>query len=407
MAAEKETVKKEIETAVDQAREDLIQLSHSIHDNPELGFQEHKAVEFISSFLGKYGIQTESGYCGIPTALKAERKIGTGGPVIAFLAEYDALPGIGHGCGHNVIAACGAGAFLGLLKVMEQNQIAGEVKLIGTPAEEGGAGKAILLERGGFEGVEFALMMHPTGGGEKYNYINRGGRASSSLEVSFTGKAAHSSVPALGINALNAVISVFNQIDMLRPVFEVQDNVNGVILEGGVAANIIPELARAEFCVRAETKKRLLELVELIKGCIRRAESLTGAKASIKERPVYAERYPCLPVCMAFQGNMERLGIKMCLPEPGKLFGSSDIGNVSIKIPAIHDYLSITDDESIRAHSAQYAAAAVLPQADEICVKGAKGLAMTGLDLLLDERLREEAKAYHQSVVPDYYKAGC
>ena len=174
-----------------------------------------------------------------------------------------------------------------------------------------------------------------------------------------------------------------------------------------MAANISPELARAEFCVRAETKKRLLELVELIKGCIRRAESLTGAKASIKERPVYAERYPCLPVCMAFQGNMERLGIKMCLPEPGKLFGSSDIGNVSIKIPAIHDYLSITDDESIRAHSAQYAAAAVLPQADEICVKGAKGLAMTGLDLLLDERLRQDAKAYHQSVIPDYYKAGC
>lgn len=134
----------------------------------------------------------------------------------------------------------------------------------------------LMLERGGFDGVDFALMMHPTGGGEAYNYMNRGGRASGSVTVSFHGKAAHSSTPASGINALNAAISVFNQIDMLRPAFQIQDNINGVILDGGTAGNIIPEFSRCEFCIRAETMKRAEELIGLIKGCVKRAEELTA-----------------------------------------------------------------------------------------------------------------------------------
>ena len=331
-------------------------------------------------------------------------KKGTGkGPVVAFLAEYDALRGVGHGCGHNVIATCASGAFASLAKIFVEMGIAGEVRIIGTPAEEGGAGKAIMLERGGFDGVDFALMIHPTCGGESRNYINRNGRASGSLTISFTGQSAHSSAPATGINALTAAISVFNQIDMLRPLFETEDNVNGVILEGGTASNVIPGFSKSEFCIRAATMKRIDELQNMIIGCAKRAESLPGAKVQIQSEPMYAERYQCLPICEDFKENMARVGISMCLPDPKLLFGSSDIGNVSIKIPAIHDYLSITDEE-IPAHSKEYAKAAAEPAADEICIKGAQGLAMTGLDLLLDESLRQAAAEYHEKVVPDFYK---
>ena len=149
--------------------------------------------------------------------------------------------------------------------------------------------------------------------------------------------------------------------------------------------------------------KRIDELQNMIIGCAKRAESLTGAKVRIESEPIYAERYPCLPICEDFKENMARVGISMCLPDPKLLFGSSDIGNVSIKIPAIHDYLSITDEE-IPAHSKEYAKAAAEPAADEICIKGAQGLAMTGLDLLLDESLRQAAAEYHEKVVPDFYK---
>lgn len=394
--------KKAVSDTIDSLQDGLIGLSHKIHGNPELGFEEYKAVEAIEAFLKGRGLEMERYYCRLPTAFRVVKKGRNRGPVIAFLAEYDALRGVGHGCGHNIIAACATGAFLGLASLMDRYD--GEIWLLGTPAEEGGAGKVLMLERGGFDGVDFALMMHPTEGGEKRNYINRGGRASGSVTVSFKGRAAHSSAPAEGINALNAAISVFNQIDMLRPTFQVQDNINGVILEGGTAGNIIPEFSKCEFCLRAETMKRAGELIRLVEGCVKRAEELTGARAQVEREPIYAERYPCLPLCRAFKENMETLGIRMCYPKPGELFGSSDIGNVSIRIPAIHDYLSITDDLSIKAHSTGFARAAAGPGADRVCILGAKGLAMTGIDILGDEALRTESTAYHRETVPAFYK---
>lgn len=387
---------------IDSMTDGLIGLSHDIHQHPEIGFKEFHAVDAIESFLKEQGMEMERDYCQLPTAFRVVKKGRGNGPVVAFLAEYDALRGVGHGCGHNIIATCAVGAFLGLASRMEQYD--GELWLLGTPAEEGGAGKVLMLERGGFDGVDFALMMHPTEGGEEKNYINRGGRACGSVTVSFYGKAAHSSTPASGVNALSAAISVFNQIDMVRPTFQVQDNINGVILEGGVAGNIIPEFSKCEFCIRAETMKRAQELNDLIMGCIRRAEELTGARAVIETDPIYAERYPCLPLCEAFKENMGALGVRMCYPKPGELFGSSDIGNVSIRIPAIHDYLSITDDLSIEAHSTEFARVAAEPKADRVCILGAKGLAMTGLDILENRSLREESIAYHEKTVPAFYR---
>lgn len=396
MDQQKEIIVKKI----DSISENLIKLSHNIHKNPETSFTEYKAVGFISELLRRYGFDVKEKYCGIDTSFKAVKKGKNGGPKISFLAEYDALRGIGHGCGHNIISACAVGAFIGLSEVI--SDYPGEVSIIGTPAEEGGAGKVLLLERGGFADTEYALMMHPSGGGS--NLVGRGGRAASSVTVEFKGKAAHSSVPANGINALSAAISVFNQIDILRPTFQIQDNINGIILEGGVASNIIPEASKCEFSLRAETMIRIKELIKLVKDCIGRAESLTGAKASVSVEPIYAERYPNMPMCEAFKSNMEELGIEMAYPDPTVLYGSSDIGNVSIKIPSIHDYLSITDDKTIQSHTAEYTAAAIKPQADEICIKGAKGLAMTGFDILESEEFRNTINEFHLRQVPEAYR---
>lgn len=404
-AADMERLKAAIQSTVDHMGEDLIHLSHRIHDNPELGFEEYQAVEFITELLGRYGFEAERNYCGLSTSFRVRKKGRNGdGPKLAFLAEYDALRGVGHGCGHNIIAACAVGAFLGLASQMDRFD--GEISLIGTPAEEGGAGKILLLERGGFDDVEYALMMHPSSGGPEANLVHRGGRASGTVKVIFHGRSAHSCFPAGGINALNSAISVFNQIDMMRPCFEAQDNINGVILEGGTASNIIPERAVCEFCIRAETMKRAEELREMVKDCVRRAGELTGARAEIETDRIYAERYTNLPICNAFKANMENLGVDMYYPDPNKQYGSSDIGNVSIKIPSIHDYLSISDSRSLQAHSKEYARAAAEPEADKVCILGAKGLAMTGADILTDGDLRREIWKYHQEAVPEFYKRG-
>ncbi|MFA9422421.1 MAG: M20 family metallopeptidase [Sedimentibacter sp.] len=391
---------KSISEKVDSIREDLIDLSHNIHKNPETSFNEYKTVGIIIEFLKNHGFDVQEKYCGMDTSFKAVKKGKTNGPKISFLAEYDALRGIGHGCGHNVIATCAVGAFIGLSELVKD--YAGEISIIGTPAEEGGAGKVLLLDKGGFDNTEYALMMHPSGGGN--NLVGRGGRAASSVSVTFKGKAAHSAVPSEGINALSAAISVFNQIDMVRPTFQIQDNINGIILEGGVASNIIPELSVCEFSIRAETMLRLKELIVLVKECIARAESLTRAQAEINTEPIYAERYANMPMCEAFKNNMAELGVEMFYPNPTALYGSSDIGNVSIKIPAIHDYLSITDDKSIKSHSAEYTAAAAMPQADEVCIKGAKGLAMTGLNILESEEFRNVINEFHLRQVPKEYR---
>ena len=395
-----EKQKEQIVEAIDHAKADLAGLSKNIHDNPELGFEEVKAAGFISDVLEKHGFQVQKGYGGLSTSFRADAKGKEGGPTIAFLAEYDALKGVGHGCGHNLIATCAVGAFLGTASVPKE--LPGNICIIGTPAEEGGAGKVKLLAAGAFDDVDYALMMHPSSGGS--NLVGRGGRAACTVNVKFYGKGAHSSVPKNGINALSAAISVFNQIDLARPTFDPQDNINGIIAEGGTAANIIPSFASCSFCLRADTMKRIEDLIALIRQCVENAERLTGAKGEVSWDDISAERYPSKPICQAFKDNMHELGIEMTWPDPKKQYGSSDIGNVSIKIPVIHDYLSITDDTTIQAHTVEYAKAAGSPEAFEVCLKGAKGLAMTAFDILSSKEFQKEIQEYHEKQIPEFYK---
>lgn len=375
----------------------LIDLSHSIHENPETAFNEFKTVKIIKNYFRSHGIEISIGIGGIETSFIATKKGNKLGPHIAFIAEYDALPNIGHGCGHNIIATCSIGAFLGAISVIDE--FAGSVSIIGTPAEENGGGKIIMLKNGVFEDIDFVLMMHPSSGS---SIIGRGGRAATKIDMEFLGKSAHSSQPNSGINALSAAINTFNNIDALRATFEMQDNVNGIITHGGDAPNIIPNKATCRFSLRSRTLSELNNLVEKVNISAQSACLLTGARSEIRVHNKYGERYPNIPMCEAFKANMSKLGEIMDYPDPNAMYGSSDIGNVSIKIPAIHDYLYIAD-KNVNAHSKEFTEAAISSRADEVCIKGAQGLAMTALDILSNPEFRKEILIYHKNQVPEEY----
>ena len=375
-------LKQAVIAAIDSLQAELIGLSHAIHSTPELSLKEYQASEYIAALLTKAGQPLHMNLGGLETAFISTAAGQARRPHIAFLAEYDALPGIGHACGHNVIAAASAGAYLGLSKVI--GQLAGTISLLGTPGEEADGGKIVMLEAGVFDEVDFALMIHPSSG---KSLLARGGRAATSVKVHFTGKAAHSSAPSRGINALNAVLSTFQHIDVLRPTFNLQDNVNGIITHGGTASNVIPGEATCEFSLRAATLTELKQLVDKVRLAIDTAGRLTGAVADVKVGLLYAERYPNQVMSGLFKENMALLGEEMEWASPVGMFGSSDIGNVSLKLPVIHDYLWIAPPET-NTHHPDFTAFAASERADEVVVKAAKGLAMTAFDILYSSTLQ-------------------
>lgn len=388
-----------VQEHVDALRDELLDLSHFIHDHPEVGLQEFQAVRKITEILERHGLQIKTGICGLETAFIASKNGVSSGPHIAFLAEYDALAGIGHGCGHNIIATCAVGAFLAVCDLMDE--LPGRVSLIGTPAEENYGAKCIMVEQGLFDDVDFAMMIHPSA---KESLINRSGRAVATVDVRFTGRSAHSALPQTGVNALSAAIELFNGVDRLRPVFLPTDNVNGIISDGGHVANVIPEVATCSFCVRSCKRSELNQLVDHIQQAADAAAMLVGAKVEVQVRHMMGERYPNLPMSEAFKENMEQLGETMAYADANKLYGSSDIGNVSVKVPIIHDYLRISTRPDVNEHSTAFAEDAVSPRGDEVCIKGAKGLAMTALDLLEDPALREKIYIYQRKHVPAEYR---
>jgi amidohydrolase len=381
-------LKQTIIQAVDAAKNDLLTLSHNIHANPELGFEETKAAAWQTALLAKYGFKVETPYGGLATSYRATFKGKSPGPRIAILAEYDALAGVGHACGHNIIASSAVGAGIGLASIMRE--LAGEVVVIGTPAEEGGSGKVILVEKGAFADVNYAMMMHPS----TQNVIGRGGLAAVTLKVEYIGKATHSSGPEKGINALTSLIGLFNNINALRGMWKLKEgsNVNGIITAGGVASNIIPEFAAAKFTARAYTRRYLLKMIEDIKVAAQSAALLTGAEYKMEVGLISAERYPNLAMGETFKANMETLGEAMNYPDPQESLGSSDVGNVSIIVPTIHDYLYIASKD-VNSHSVEFREAAASKRGDDVVLLAAKGLAMTAYDIFTDGALRERIAA--------------
>jgi amidohydrolase len=381
-------MKDELVCAADDVRDELIALSHRIHDNPELGMEEHKAVQWQVELLRQHGFEVETPYGGLETAYCATFHGNGTGPRVAFLAEYDALQGVGHGCGHNVIAASSVGAGITLASVMDR--IGGDVVVLGTPAEETVGGKIILVENGTFDDVDFALMMHPS----TRNLVKRGGRACVGIRITYDGVGAHSAGPEDGVNALTSLIAAFNGIDAVRQAWSLRQRptINGIITAGGSASNIICDHAIGEFTVRADTRRFLKKMIEDVRRAAESGALLTGAKLDFHTERIYAERHPNHVMGDVFKSSMESLGEKMNEPDPGQATGSSDIGNVSLVVPSIHEYLSIAPEGTLE-HTEAFCTAAASPRADDVVLLAAKGLAMTGYELLTDAGLRERVRA--------------
>jgi amidohydrolase len=346
----------------------------------------------LADTLEKYEFSVERGVGSLDTAFKAVSRGKTGYPTVAFLAEYDALPGIGHGCGHNLIGPSSLLAAVALSKVL--NEIEGNIVVIGTPAEEAGGGKIILLDKGVFDDVNYSIMAHPS----TINQVCRGGRAITDINIEFFGKSAHSSAPENGINALKAVINTFIGIDQLSQTFPEGVNTNGIILNGGEADNIIPEYASCQFSVRAKTRKDLLIVLEKINEIVKSSEILTGASSKITTEIIYAERYPNMAMELKYKEYMEYLGEKVEAANPWGKYGSSDIGNISLKMPVIHSYFKIME-EPVNAHSKDFAEMTTKDAAFEGMIKSAKALAMLGADLLTDKPFRDKVDIEYEMEV--------
>jgi len=371
---------------IDEIGPRLIQISQTIHANPELAFEEYESSKLLADTAESFGYAVERGVGGLPTAFVATSANGSRGPTVAFLAEYDALPGLGHACGHNIIGTAATGAALALQAIRDDVQ--GTVKLIGTPAEERGGGKAILVERGVFAGVDAAMMVHP---GSK-TMVARGSIASNSLVFEYFGKAAHAAgAPDRGINALDACIQTFNNINALRQHLAPDVRIHGIITDGGKAPNIVPDYTRAEFSVRAATSDESLDVVEKVIRCAQVGALAAGARLKATHQRHYAHRIPNPTLARLFAANVSAVGETVVEPDPDERKGSSDMGNVSHLLPAIHPYIPIVDPGQ-GGHTPEFALAAASERGNQALLRAAKALAMTAVDLFTQPELVEQAK---------------
>ena len=381
-----DSVKERIVKAVDALAEDLYRISDYLKDNPELGYAEQKASEYLTRYLNEQGFEVEKGVGGLDTAFRARPSSPTsGGPSVAFLAEYDALAKLGHGCGHNMIAAVGVGAFTALAQSIGDN--GGNIALVGTPAEEGGGGKVFLAEAGVFEGMDAAMMFHPS----TMNLPGKGMLGRNKFRLEFHGKTAHASgSPDKGINALDALVLTYNGINAMRQHLRPDGRIHGIITHGGDAPNIIPDYAAGLFYVRAGSIAYRDELFERVKKCAEGACLATGATFNVEiDRPVLDPFKRNLPLEGAVGANIEALGLKID-PDDGRR-GSSDIGNLSYVLPSLHFWLSIAGPE-VAGHSVEFCEATVSPLGRKTLLDAAKALAMTAYDFLSSESLRREVK---------------
>ena len=375
-----------IDAAVDRDEAALVLLSKNIHQNPELRFEEHKAAAWISELVGSRKIVVERGLAGMPTAFRA-RAGKTGGPRVAILAEYDALPEIGHACGHNLIAAAGVGAFLAAAQVADK--VGGEVILLGTPAEEGGGGKIKLVEAGAFEGLDAAMMFHPF----DRDLLAHPALASVWLTFAFTGSPSHAAAaPHAGKSALTACMDTFRLIDGQRVHFMDGVRVHGYVTNGGQAVNIIPEAAACEFSVRARDTDELVRVRGIVERCARGAAMASDVKVEIAVRQGYRDMVNNMALARAFGAHLDGLGRRAKEGDPRVGAGSTDMGDVSHVVPSIHPYLAICNEGESLCHEHTFAAAAVSDRGMKTAMIAAKAMAKTAIEILSDAGLREAVK---------------
>lgn len=372
----------------DALRSPIVAASRFIHDHPELGEQEFECSQRLVDELRAHAFQLEMPIGGMPTAfratLKGRRRTG---PTIAFLAEYDALPTVGHGCGHNFIGA--ASVFAGIVLSDVMNSLNGRILVIGTPAEETIGGKITLLEAGVFADVDVTLMVHPS----SETRIYYSSLAAQVVEIEFRGKPSHAAAsPWLGINALDALVQTYVAIDNLKKQLSPSVRIPGIITYGGVRPNIVPERATGLFSVRAESSAALSDVIKKVKACAKGAALATGARLTFRmvDRR-YDEMRSNRTLASLFENHWCALGGKI-RESSLKGRGSVDIGNLSHVIPAIHPSIAITDPET-PGHSREFAIAAISPRANRELLRVVKTLALTALDIITQKQALNKIRA--------------
>ena len=361
------------------ARDELIALSHRIHANPEIGFEEERAAAWLGEMLADAGFVVEAGVGDLPTAFLASA--GSGPLHIGICAEYDSLPGIGHACGHNMIAAMAAGAGIAAARVADEVGL--RVSVIGTPAEEGGAGKVLLLERGVFAGVHAAMMVHPA----PLDAVEPPILALVQFETRYTGKEAHASAfPEFGVNAADALTIAQTALGLLRQHIRSTDRIHGIVTKGGDAPNVVPARTVAKYIVRARTLGELEEIRAKVVRCFEAGALATGSSLEIVEdhRP-YSEMRHDHDIAAIYRRNAEALG--RFFPDLGAMLeraaGSTDMGNVSLVIPSIHPAIGVGSLPAVN-HQREFAAHCVTEIADQAVVDGALAMAWTAIEVAGD-----------------------
>jgi amidohydrolase len=379
-------MKERLTNEVDALKDDLISISGEIHRNPELGYQEYKAAGLLTGELCRHGFSVEKGFLDMPTAFKAVFHGKGKGPAIAFMAEYDALPEIGHACGHNLIGTMSIGAAIALSKIM--GDIPGQVVVFGTPAEETSGAKVVMAEKGAFDGIDVAMMIHP----KDVNAAKVTSLAKDAIEFTYTGKVAQAaSAPWNGINALDAVIQLFNSINALRLRLKPEIRIHGIITKGGIAANIIPDKAVAQFYIRGPERKYLNEVVSKVMTCAKGSATVSEATLSTRNYEFSFENLVTNnELAKAFEANLRKLGVED-IDDIVVSSASTDMGNVSHKVPSIHPNLAIAP-RGIAPHSLEFMEAASSPMAHDALIIGAKALSLTGYDVLTDPNLLARIK---------------
>ena len=383
-----EEAKDRAKGALERRRDDLVELSHAIHARPETAFEEHYAAGLLVEMLRDQGMRVETGVCDLPTAFSA--RIGDGPLVVALCAEYDALPGVGHACGHNIIAASSTGAALALGEVADDLGLA--VLLLGTPAEEGGGGKVMMLDRGAFDDAHLAMMVHPW----PAERLTADCLAVSHFDVHYRGKEAHAAAaPYEGINAGDAMTVAQVAIALLRQEFRPGNQAHGIVLDGGQAANIIPAHVSGRFMCRARTLEELEVLDARVRRCFEAGALATGATLSVDNLcPTYSHMEVDPELLASYRANAEALGRSFAADDAGTELPtvSTDMANVSLALPTIHPLMAIESNGSVN-HQPEFASACATPSADAAIHDGALALAWTAIDAASTPELRDRLLA--------------
>jgi amidohydrolase len=388
LAAAKQLVRDE----VDRRSDLLLDTSHRIHARPELAFEEHAAHDLLADVLEGEGLAVQRSAYDVPTAFAAEA--GTDGPTVAVLCEYDALPGIGHACGHNIIAAAGLGA--GLAAAAIAAEAGGRVRIIGTPAEEGGGGKILLLERGAFDGVDAAMMVHPAG----RDLRTMSTLAIDQLHAVYTGRASHAAAaPHQGRNALDAAVLGYLNVAALRQHIRSDERIHGIFTDGGDKPNIVPARAATYWYVRSPRVDLLAELKPRVVACLEAGAAAAGCTIELTWEPrPYAEVRDNDPMLDCYEANSAELGRTLITPTGSAVVaGSTDMGNISYAVPSIHPMIQVSTPE-VAIHTPAFETFAGGPDGDRAVLDGAKAMAMTVADLWLGDGVLDRVRRAFSAV---------